>query len=72
VHEEFCYIFHNFRKLKNEIDLLTSPFFFDVKEAPGNLQLELTDLQSGMELKQKFISMKFAEMLDVSESSTVI
>jgi hypothetical protein len=31
--------FQNFRREGNEIDLSTSPFIFDIKEVPGNLQV---------------------------------
>jgi hypothetical protein len=46
-----------------KIKLLSSPFSFDVQNAPYNLQLKFTDLQGDKELKQKFIYVKLSEFL---------
>jgi hypothetical protein len=48
LHEEFKY----FKKIENKIQLLTYLFFFGVEKATDNLQLELTDLQSGKGLQE--------------------
>jgi hypothetical protein len=45
LHEESCRRFEEFRKVENEIHLLTSTFSFDVVKAPYNLQLELNEEQ---------------------------
>jgi hypothetical protein len=49
-----------FQESRNKIQLLTYPFSIDVVKAPDNLQLELIDLQSDSELKEKFNSVKCA------------
>jgi hypothetical protein len=38
LHEESYHRFQDLRREENEIDLLTSPFSFDVKEVSYNLQ----------------------------------
>jgi 17beta-estradiol 17-dehydrogenase/3beta-hydroxysteroid 3-dehydrogenase/mitotic-spindle organizing protein 1 len=57
LHGEFCRRFEDFKKVENEIHLLTCPFSSDVENAPCNLQLKLTELQSYNGLKEQFNSM---------------
>jgi hypothetical protein len=72
-----CHRFQDFRKLDIETKeakaklkgplsqrMKLTAFYFDIEEAPNNLQLDVTDLQSHMEVKQKFTSVKLAKVLD--------
>jgi hypothetical protein len=44
--------FRDCKKVENEIQLLTSPFCFDVKKAPDNPQTELINLQCDRGIKE--------------------
>lgn len=52
--EGFSSRFSDFRKNEQLIDLFARPFSFNVNDAPGNMQMELTDLQCNSELKEKY------------------
>jgi hypothetical protein len=52
LHEEFSGQFKYFKKIENKIQLLTYLSFFGVEKAADNLQLELTDVQSGKGLQE--------------------
>jgi hypothetical protein len=54
LHDEFCKQFIKVKKAENEPELLTHSFFWNVKKAPDNLKLELTDMESDRALKEKF------------------
>lgn len=60
LHEEFNRWFKDFRKVENEIQLLTCPFYFNVEKAPANLQLKLIAFWSTNGMKQKFNYVKCA------------
>jgi hypothetical protein len=49
--------------VENEIQLLNYPFSFDVKEASDHLQLELTNFQSDIGLKEKFNSVSVPNII---------
>jgi hypothetical protein len=53
--------FKEFKKVENEIQLLTHPFSFDVVKASDNLQLEL---KSDNGVKEKLNSVKFSAFSD--------
>jgi hypothetical protein len=61
-HKEFHHTVHELRKVTCITDWLTSSFIFDIEKALYNTQLQLTSLHSHLELKQKFIFMKFVEI----------
>lgn len=52
--DEFNSRFLDFRKNEKFIDLFSRPFSVKVSDMPGNIQMELTDLQCNSELKEKF------------------
>jgi hypothetical protein len=51
-----------FKKVRNEIPLLTRPFSFDVENSPDNFQLDQIDVQSDNRMKDKIISAKCADI----------
>jgi nitrate/TMAO reductase-like tetraheme cytochrome c subunit len=75
-----CHIVHkllgnsvtDFKKSENELDLLTSHFSSYIEKAPAHIQLELSDLQCHMEVKQKFTSMEFAQFLGLLGASSIV
>ena len=46
--------FSNLKNLEKDFSVLANPFSVNIFEAPEYLQLELIDLQSNFELKNKF------------------
>lgn len=52
--EEFTSRFQDFRENENLINLFAIPFSVSVKDVPGNLQIELINLQCNSELKEKY------------------
>jgi hypothetical protein len=55
LHWEFCRWFKDFKKLQNEIQLLTCSFSSDFDKAPDTLHIELINLQSAEGLKRSSI-----------------
>ena len=51
---EFGRRFADFQQLSEEFDIVSSPLTFDTENAPGNIQLELIELQCDSTLKEKF------------------
>ena len=48
--------FQVFRQLENGLTFFTSPFTVNATDVPGDMQLELIDLQCDFNLKKKFAS----------------
>lgn len=59
--DEFSRRFQDFKKVEDEMQLVSSPFTCSVDSAPTNVQLELTDLQSDSLLKEHFKSASLPE-----------
>ena len=49
--------FEDFKELENDMLLVSSPFTFNVDNAPTDLQLEFTDLQSDAMIGEVFKTM---------------
>ena len=58
---EFAKRFADFKSMKDQFNLLKSPFLFDIEEATTDLQLKLIDLQADHTLKEDFKNMKLPE-----------
>ncbi|XP_063802305.1 general transcription factor II-I repeat domain-containing protein 2B-like [Pseudophryne corroboree] len=56
LHGEFSWRFNDFKTIEKDLSLVSSPFTFDVDNAPCDLQLELIDLQCDALLKEQFKS----------------
>ncbi|XP_014460030.1 general transcription factor II-I repeat domain-containing protein 2-like [Alligator mississippiensis] len=54
LHAELSRQFEDFQMIENDLSLVSSPFTFDVDNAPSELQLELIDLQCDALLVQQF------------------
>ncbi|XP_066569411.1 general transcription factor II-I repeat domain-containing protein 2A-like [Amia ocellicauda] len=54
LHGEFLHRFEDFRRLENEMALVSSPFICSVDTTTDDLQLELIDLQSDALLAEQF------------------
>ena len=54
LHDEFSRRFQDFKKVEDEMQLVSSPFTCSVDSAPTDVQLELIDLQSDSLLKEHF------------------
>lgn len=52
--DEFSARYSDFRKNEKLLHLFAQPFSFNVSDAPGTMQMELTDLQCNSELKEKY------------------
>lgn len=52
--DEFNAWYSDFRKNEKLLQLFARPFSFSVSDAPGNMQMELTDLQCNSELKENY------------------
>ena len=61
LHSEFSRRFKDFKKIENEIHLISSPFACNVDNAPIDVQLELIDLQSDAVLAEYFKSASLLE-----------
>lgn len=61
LNNEFDKRFNDFKNIENKFNLLTSPFSYDVSEAPDELQLELIDIQCNYSLKEEFRSSSILE-----------
>lgn len=57
----------NFKKVENEIQLLTCPFIFILQQAPDNLQMKLSDLQNDTKIKEKLNFRMHATMFLVAK-----
>lgn len=65
LHGEFSRRFEDFRTTEDEMHMITSPFTCSVDNAPSDVQLELTDLQSDAALAEHF---KSGSLLDFYSS----
>ena len=61
LHDEFSRRFQDFKKVEDEMQLVSSPFTCSVDSAPTDVQLELIDLQSDSLLKEHFKSASLLE-----------
>uniref|UniRef100_H3AFH7 DUF4371 domain-containing protein n=1 Tax=Latimeria chalumnae TaxID=7897 RepID=H3AFH7_LATCH len=52
--EEFERRFQDFRSHENELVLFANPFGFDIDRAPGDMQLELIELQESSQFKAEY------------------
>ena len=61
LHDEFSRRFQDFKKVEDEMQLVSSPFTCIPDNAPTDVQLELIDLQSDAVLKEHFKSASLLE-----------
>uniref|UniRef100_H2ZY15 SPIN-DOC-like zinc-finger domain-containing protein n=1 Tax=Latimeria chalumnae TaxID=7897 RepID=H2ZY15_LATCH len=59
--EEFERRFQDFQSHENELILFADPFSFDIVCAPGNMQLELIELQESSQFKAEYQSQNLAQ-----------
>lgn len=54
LHNEFSRRFEDFKKIQEDLELVSLPFSFNVDDAPPNIQLQLIDMRSNQLLKEEF------------------
>ena len=59
--QEFESRFHDFRKNEEYFNIFSSAFFLKINQLPSNLQMECIELQSDIQLKEKFGNVSLLE-----------
>ena len=69
---EFAKRFADFKSMKDQFNLLKSPFLFDIEEATTDLQLKLIDLHADHTLKEDFKNMKLQNSMHYSAQRSLV
>ncbi|XP_047476064.1 general transcription factor II-I repeat domain-containing protein 2-like [Penaeus chinensis] len=67
LHGEFCRRLSDFGKIDKSLQLVSCPFTQDPETVPGELQLELIDLQCDAVMKEKFNSLRAAKFPNIQK-----